>query len=527
MVRGRARPYTAAPRMLAPLHRHLCAEPILPSDPGGGWEPGFEPHRLLASFAGEAHVTLLDNPGPATELGRWAFLCADPVWVFRSKRGQAWSGPPGAERAVADAPLAHLAELLRRFRAGRDLWAPGLPRLCGGAVGYLGYELLYQLEAIPDTGRDEPELPDVELSFCRLVFAHDRLSGAAWLLATGFGEDPAAAEADARTRIASGRERLASLGPSRPAPAALEPAKPSTRPRLREQDLARHGVRAWVDRPGYLAAIAEVQRNIAAGNVFEVCLTQRFDLEFGGSGLTLYAALRRANPAPMAAYLRTPHVELLSASPERCVAVDRAGVVETRPIKGTRPRDPDPRRDAALRAELAGASKDRAENLMIVDLARNDLGKVCRFGTVEVTRLCAIEAYPFTWQMVSTIRGQLDDRHRHDPVAVLRAVFPGGSMTGAPKVEAMKIIDRLEPSKRGVFSGAIGYIDYDGAMDWSIVIRTFVKRGDRLSFHVGGAIVADSDPAEEYQETLDKAAGLIAALDQLDPLDPLDPESWP
>jgi para-aminobenzoate synthetase component I len=495
--------------MLASLHRHLCAEPIA--------EPGFEPHRLLPSFDGEAHVMLLDNPGPASELGRWAYLCADPVWVFRSKRGQAWSGPPGAERAVSEAPLVHLAALLRRFRAGRDQWTPGLPRLCGGAVGYLGYELLYELEAIPDTGRDDPELPDVELSFCGLVFAHDRLTGAAWLLATGFGEDPALAEAEARQRLANGRERLAELGPSpRTTSHPSEPTPPSSGPRLHERDLARRGVRAWVDRPGYLAAIAEIQRNITAGNVFEVCLTQRFDLDFAGSGRALYAALRLANPAPMAAYLRTPSVELLSASPERFLALDRHGVVETRPIKGTRPRASDPRHDVALKAELAGASKDRAENLMIVDLARNDLGKVCRFGSVEVPRLCAIEAYPFTWQMVSTIRGIVDDRHRHDPVAVLRAAFPGGSMTGAPKVEAMKIIDRLEPSKRGVFSGAIGYIDYDGAMDWSIVIRTFVKRGDRLSFHVGGAIVADSDPDEEYQETLDKAAGLIAALDRVD-----------
>ncbi|MFO7561788.1 MAG: aminodeoxychorismate synthase component I [Enhygromyxa sp.] len=483
------------------LHRHLCVEPIA---------GGFDPHRLLPSFADRPHVALLENPGAPTSFGRYSYLCADPFWVFRSKRERAWSGPPGAEREVDGDPLTHLATLLRRFRCGVDRWRPGLPPFCGGALGYLGYELLYLFEpSVPDLGRDDLALPDLELHFYDLVFAADRQSGEGWILATGFGEQPEAAEAKARERLAAGREQLAALGPER-ARAVPHP----DRPRLREQDLTRRGITACVDRRDYLDAIADVQQNILAGNVFEVCLTQRFDLQFPGSGVELYEALRAANPAPMTAYLRAGELELLSSSPERFLSLDRAGVVETRPIKGTRPRGQTPEQDAALRFELEHSEKDRAENLMIVDLARNDLGKVCRFGTVEVTDLCAIEAYEYTWQMVSTIRGELEDRH--DLVALLRATFPGGSMTGAPKVEAMKIIDRLEPTKRGVFSGSIGYIDFDGAMDWSIVIRTFIKKRELLTFHVGGAIVADSDPEDEYQETLDKAAGLIAAIDLLE-----------
>ena len=481
------------------LHRHLCAESIP--------DPSFEPHRLLASFDDQAHVALLENPGVPSGFGRYSYVCADALWLFRSKRRRAWSGPPGAEIELAGDPLVELGALLRRFRGDIDAWQPGLPPFCGGAVGYLGYELLYLIESIPDLGRDDLALPDVELFFSALVYAQDRLSGAGWMLATGFGEDPSAAESEARARLVVGRERLARLSPVR----ARSP-RPA-RPRLREQDLAARGITPCVDRRGYLDAIAEVQHNILAGNVFEVCLTQRFDLALESAGRDLYDALRTVNPAPMTAYLRFPGVEVLSSSPERFLSLDRAGVVETRPIKGTRPRGDSPERDAKLRAELEASEKDRAENLMIVDLARNDLGKVCRFGSVEVTELCAIEPYEYTWQMVSTIRGVVEDRH--DLVALLRATFPGGSMTGAPKVEAMKLIDRLEPTKRGVFSGSIGYIDFDGALDLSIVIRTFVKTGALLTFHVGGAIVADSDAEDEYQETLDKANGLIAAIDLL------------
>jgi para-aminobenzoate synthetase component 1 len=233
--------------------------------------------------------------------------------------------------------------------------------------------------------------------------------------------------------------------------------------------------------------------------------------EFESGARELYEVLRAVNPAPMSAYLRLPEAEILSASPERFLKLDRSGVVETRPIKGTRPRGRSEAEDLALAEHLRTAEKDRAENLMIVDLCRNDLGKVARFGSVRVTELCGVHPYEFTWQMVSTIQAQL--REGLGPVELLRACFPGGSMTGAPKIEAMKIIHRLEPTERGVFSGAIGLFDFDGAIDLAIVICTLIRSGTRLSFHVGGAIVADSDPAEEYQETLDKAHGLVLALD--------------
>ncbi len=266
-----------------------------------------------------------------------------------------------------------------------------------------------------------------------------------------------------------------------------------------------------IDHAGYVALVKAAKDEILAGNVFEVCTTNRFHTTFSGSAVDLYRALRSVSGAPFAAYLQFPGLDVISSSPERFLRLDRDRWAETRPIKGTRPRGRTEEEDAAYIRDLETSEKDGAENIMIVDLARNDLGRVCEFRTVTVPQLRVVETYPFTHQLVSTVRGHL--RPGAGTVDLLRAMFPGGSMTGAPKVEALKIIERLEPVKRGIFSGGIGYIDFDGSLDLNIVIRTFIKRGDDLTFHVGGAIVADSDPEEEYQETLDKAHGLVTALE--------------
>jgi para-aminobenzoate synthetase component 1 len=515
--------------ILAPLHRALrhCEVEL------------FSPHELAARCDDQAYVALLENPGEPSELGRYAYFCHAPIGVFRSKRSRCWGGPPGAEHELEGDPLDELAQLLNAWRAGRSTWVAGLPPFCGGAIGYLGYELLHRIEDIPEQDRDslagrapgsgrgrgaEPSLalPDISLALFDLVFATDLIEQRSFVLATGFGETPAVAERVAAERLDQGLRELSSWrpGPARAAEVAplraLAAAERARHPRLHAVDLEARGITATIDRAGYLASIARIQQEILDGNAFEVCLTQRFDIEIDPGELKpgareLYEVLRAVNPAPMSAYLRMPEAEILSASPERFVKLDRDGVVETRPIKGTRPRGRSEVEDLALAEHLRTAEKDRAENLMIVDLCRNDLGKVAQFGSVRVTELCGVHPYEFTWQMVSTIQAQL--REGLGPVELLRACFPGGSMTGAPKIEAMKIIHRLEPTERGVFSGAIGLFDFDGAMDLAIVIRTLIRTGTRLSFHVGGAIVADSDPAEEYQETLDKAHGLVLALD--------------
>ncbi len=262
---------------------------------------------------------------------------------------------------------------------------------------------------------------------------------------------------------------------------------------------------------GYVAAVARVREYILAGDIFQANLSQRFDAPLEESPWSLYRRLRTRNAAPFAAFLDFPDVTVLSASPERFLSVDERGQVETRPIKGTRPRGVGPEHDAALGQALSESAKDRAENLMIVDLMRNDLSRVCLPGSVRVQELFALERYATVHHLVSTVAGRLAPGR--DALDLLRATFPGGSITGAPKLRAMEIITELEASARGVYCGSVGYLSVTGALDTSIAIRTVVVRDGRLCFSAGGGIIADSDPEQEYRETLDKARGIIDVLD--------------
>lgn len=447
-------------------------------------------HAAAAAAGDAAFLVLAENTAVADERARWAFLAADPAYVFRAERDRAWGGPPGRERRLDDSPLDALAALLAR----RHVTAvAGAPPWCSGAAGYFGYGLLHEIEDVADSHHDQERLPDCRLGFFDAVAATDLVAGRSWVC----GRDVATTETMTR--------RVEDAPAPTPVPAPAPPAR-----RVNLDDLLRADVAPTVERDGYLAAIGEIKEHLLAGDCYEVCLTQRFDTTFPGDGAALYAALRRASPAPHAAYVRFPDVELLCASPERFLRCDARGSVETRPIKGTRPRGSSAAEDATLAADLAASPKDAAENLMIVDLSRNDLGRVCEYGSVRVPQLRVVETHAQTHQLVSTITGRL--RSGVGPVDLLRAAFPGGSMTGAPKVAAMSIIDGLETVPRGPYAGAIGWIDDTAALDLNIVIRTFVKTGEQVTFHTGGAIVADSDPAAEYQESLDKTAGLLAAL---------------
>lgn len=259
----------------------------------------------------------------------------------------------------------------------------------------------------------------------------------------------------------------------------------------------------------YCRAVTRAREYIAAGDIFEVNLSQRLQTQLTVEPWELYRRLRQVNPAPFAAYLPLREGTIASASPERFLRVSQ-GQVETRPIKGTRPRGRTPAEDAALRQELWNSAKDRAELVMIIDLERNDLGRVCQVGSVRVPELFALEEYATVFHLVSTVTGTLQPGR--DMVDLWRATFPGGSITGAPKVRSMEIIEELEPVRRSVYTGAIGYLGFDGEADWNIVIRTFLLAGGQAYFQVGGAVTADSEPEREYQETLDKARGLIQAL---------------
>jgi para-aminobenzoate synthetase component 1 len=358
---------------------------------------------------------------------------------------------------------------------------------------------------------DDLGIPDVVLGVYDWVIAWDHQQRRAWLISTGLpatGREERAVRA--RARASAVRERLQSPVPETPAArpphdhGARGPAPPTFA-------VDGHpGLRSSYPHDGYLAAVARVRDYIIAGDIFQANLSQRLEAEYAGDPWSLYRKLRAINPAPFAAYFEAPGLAVVSASPERFIQVSVDGAVETRPIKGTSPRGIGPEHDAHLGRALIESEKDRAENLMIVDLLRNDLSRVCVPGSVRVPELFALEHYSTVHHLVSTVVGHLAPWA--DAIGLLRAAFPGGSITGAPKVRAMEIIAELEPSRRGVYCGTVAYVSLTGAADSSIVIRTYLARRGRVYFSVGGGIVADSDPEAEYRETLDKARALITAL---------------
>jgi para-aminobenzoate synthetase component 1 len=441
----------------------------MPSDPSPA-EPlveridlGGDPIDRFRRLAGGHRPFLLLSGTAAEGRGRYSILGCDPFAV--------WSPP-----AAGGDPFAALEQLARRFPTAA---AGDLP-FAGGLVGYLGYECCRFVEAVPVRPAGAGDPPDARFAAYAAAAVIDGRSGEAFLLATGWPEpDPPARRAAARRQMEALRARL--LGEAPP------PGPPPTP--------AGEAVRRVLD-------------HIRAGDIYQANLTQRLDLPVrGGDAVELFARLHAASPAPHAAFLDLGGWKVLSSSPERFLSLS-GGVVESRPIKGTAPRgagaDQDRRRLEALRA----SPKDRAENLMIVDLVRNDLNRVCR--DVHVAGLAEPETYATLHHLVSTVRGRLaPGRGAAD---LLRAAFPPGSMTGAPKVRAIEILHRLEPVRRGPYAGGLGYLSFDGRLDLSVVIRTILLGGGVARFHVGGGVVADSDPDAEYEESLWKARALRAAL---------------
>jgi para-aminobenzoate synthetase component 1 len=395
-----------------------------------------------------------------------------------------------------------LADQLARWRTEP---VPGLPPFQGGAAGLFGYDLCHHLERLPRPRCDEFAVPDLALGFYDWVVAFDHTAGRVWLLSTGLPEsDPVRRRRRAAARLRTVKGLLRGAAPELPrwaSGAGIEIARRYPVPGVA-------GVCSNFERPGYLAAVQRAIDYVHAGDCFQVNIAQRL-LHPALPPLELYARLRRRNPAPFAGYFDLGDFVVASASPERFVCL-KEGEVQTRPIKGTRPRGATPEEDRRRAEELLASAKDRAENVMIVDLLRNDLGRVCAYGSVRVAALCRLESYRTVHHLVSEVRGRL--RPGLGPIDLLRAAFPGGSVTGAPKVRAMEIIAELEPTARGPYCGSLGYIGFAGTMDTSILIRTFTIGKGWVQFPVGGGIVADSTPEGEYAETLHKAAGLLRAL---------------
>jgi para-aminobenzoate synthetase component 1 len=430
-------------------------------------------------------LVLLESARPGRN-ARWTYLVADPVAVLESPA----AGPD---------PFAVARRLVARL--DRTLVVPAdAPPFLGGLVGFLGYDLGATLERLPAIAEADQDLPVLRLALHDWVVAWDRKTGHAWI--------------GGRALDGDGR-RLARRLDDVHARLTIPPHRPNMTAPTDEVEPLRFT--SDMDRETYENGVARIRDHIARGDLYQANLTRRLEAPFDGDPWQLYRHLRTGDPSLFSAYLDLGPSQLsgrpralLSASPEPFLSVDTNGVVKTDPIKGTRPRGRDAATDRALARELLASDKDRAENVMIVDVLRNDLGRVCQAGTVRVPRLCRLERTAAVQHLVSTVTGVLaPDRDAFD---LLAAAFPGGSITGAPKIRAMAILEGLEPVRRGPYTGAIGWIGPDGAMQTSIVIRTFVADGRRLTLHVGGGITWKSDPAAEWEETVTKARGPLSAI---------------
>ena len=437
---------------------------------------------VAEAFRDLSGLVLLESARPGRN-ARWTYLCADPVAVLESPA----AGPD---------PFAVARRLVARL--DRTVVVPAdAPPFLGGLVGFLGYDLGAILERLPAIAPADQDLPPLRLALHDWVVAWDRRTGRAWLggrVLDGDGRRLARRLDDVHARLTT-----PDRWPDDPTPVG---------PLI---------FRSGLDRRSYEAGVTRIREHIERGDIYQANLTRRLEAPFDGDPWGLYRRLRTGDPSLFSAYLDLGPSQLsgrpralLSASPEPFLSVDADRVVKTDPIKGTRPRGRDAVADRALARELLGSAKDRAENVMIVDVLRNDLGRVCRPGSVRVPRLCRLERTAAVQHLVSTVSGVLTDDH--DAFDLLAASFPGGSITGAPKIRAMEILESLEPVRRGPYTGAIGWIGPDGAMQTSIIIRTFVADGRRLTLHVGGGITWKSDPAAEWEETVTKARGPLGAI---------------
>ncbi|HEX5387727.1 MAG TPA: anthranilate synthase component I [Gemmatimonadales bacterium] len=476
---------------------------------GGGMVPvtrqvvldGDTPVTAFAKLHRGPYGFLLESLEGGERWARYTFLATDPreVFRYRGRECSRWTAKGGWQLDAADvAPLEHLGCTMRRYA---PVEVPGLPRFTGGAVGYLGYDIVRTIESLPSPPPDDRDLPDAILMVADTLLVLDNLYNRATVIANV--EVTADTDTDelrrrfdaADARIDEWLARLAAPAGVGPLPMDTNVALPAATSPYSDARFQEH--------------VRRIKEYIAAGDTFQTVLSRRLDLEAPDPFLT-YRYLRALNPAPYLYYLHCDDTCIVGSSPEILVRVEE-GEVTVRPIAGTRPRGETPEHDAALAAELEADPKERAEHLMLVDLGRNDVGRVAEFGTVRLTAFMTIERYSHVMHLVSEVRGRL--RAGLDAAAALAACFPAGTVSGAPKVRAMEIIDELEPVRRGPYAGAVGYVGWGAqVMDTAIALRTCVIRGGRAWVQAGAGIVADSDPLAEWRETEAKARAVILAL---------------
>lgn len=450
------------------------------------------PAAIYSRFKNFPYSFFLDSALNSDKPDRFSFIGIEPFLIFKSKKDRITLDWLTRKEQFRGNPFFALKNLFARFKI--DSQNPRFPFI-GGGVGYFSYDLKDFNERLPDRAIDDINIPDCIMCFYDAILIFDHSCREFFIVSSGFPER-------GKRRIYRRKARLENL--KNRIYAARNTQEAGFAPRKRKA-----GYESNFTKSSYISAIKKAKEYIRAGDIYQVNLSQRFKVTLNTDPFDLYRILRTINPAPFSCFLNFGDVRVVSASPERFLKKE-ASHIQTRPIKGTRPRGSGSSEDARLKKELMASIKDRAENLMIIDLERNDLGRICEYGSVRVTEFMACEEYATVFHLVSTVEGTL--KPGVDAIDCLINCFPGGSITGAPKIRSMQIIEELEPVKRSIYTGSVGYIGFNGNMDTSIVIRTFIIKGQEAYFQVGGGIVYDSDPEKEYQETLDKAKALIEAI---------------
>ncbi len=428
----------------------------------------------------------LDSANSSHIDARYDIQTADPFITLTTVGGNTLITQDGHSELSSEDPFLLLQSILQTLPVEQPSDLP----FCGGALGYFAYDLGRRIEIVPNLSADDEHIPDMIIGIYDWAVITDHQQQRCWLASHGLNQNTKNIWQDLISKLST----------------------TATNPKTAHFQVTSE-LRSNLDRESYQTAFDKIKHYIHEGDCYQVNLAKRFEVNAEGDPWAAYSLLRQHNTAPFSCYFSTPHVTVLSSSPERLLSVDQKHV-ETKPIKGTRPRDlANPQHDQQLAEELQASIKDRAENLMIVDLLRNDLGKTCEPGSIKVPKPFALESFTNVHHLVSTITGTLSAHHTAS--SLLRACFPGGSITGAPKLRSMEIIEELEPNRRGIYCGSIAYIGFDGKMDSNITIRTLVYSDNRLRFWAGGGIVADSDVEAEYQEIHDKASSMLKLIDQL------------
>jgi anthranilate synthase component I len=446
-------------------------------------------------IASEAkYAFLLESVEGGENIARYTFVGANPAEVFRA-RGRACTLETGGKNVHFDEdPVEQLRRLTARYRAVR---VPGLPPLTAGAIGYFAYDAVRLVENIPATGRDDLGLDDCVMMFYLGLVAFDHVRHRVWILRNVFTDGPGSLRAKYEAAVEEIRRTRRTL----------EAQLPKTKTPRRAGPLE---IESNMTKAQFSRAVAKAKEYIRAGDAFQIVVSQRFSAKTGADPFEIYRALRVINPSPYLYFLKIDDVSVAGSSPEMLVKVQGRDAFY-KPLAGTRPRGRDEKEDAQLESDLLADPKERAEHVMLVDLGRNDLGRVCEYGTVKVERLMFVERFSHVMHIVSSLRGRL--REGVDCFDALMACFPAGTLSGAPKVRAMEIIDELEPTRRGIYAGAILYLDFSGNLDSCIGLRTLVAKDGRAYVQAGAGIVADSVPATEYQESVNKARAVIKALE--------------